>query len=642
MSNQKQDEGSGRIRAFLLAFTCFYTLYFTFIALGMKDRRTWVPIMGLLTILVFSSPLAPWDHRILVLLAMAAGGVLAATPYATFRSYLKGPFRILIVLLTLWLITLAIYFDITFFDPATGRLMFSLEYAAFSLLTMLWLLPLVLSLFRVFDVFQEERTPMQFAHAGEHASFGILLFAITVMIWIGYLVVYYPGVMTTDSVHQYYQATGVNTLNDAHPAVHTLFIRLALLIHPVPALPILGQICFMSFVVASLLSWFHTKGIPRWVLTLFAIVYALIPSNGMQVITLWKDIPFATTLLWLSYCMMRFADEPDTYGRRGFDLIQLFLALALTPLLRHNGMVTVAIAIPALVILAWRHRRIRVIVAVSLALIIILGKGPLFDRLEILPDSPGVKLWAPVNDMASLVARDIDVTPETEAFMTDIMPLEVWKEYYSPYNPEGYLNQSPREYTYRSRIDQLETSLIIKEWVRNFLRHPIAIAYARLTSLHELWVIPSRDDFSIDRYFTQCDLIGERTDHSPIRDRVTNLLWGTMLSTTLDMVFWRTGLMTAFLGICIAYWLIRSKWRPGFAAIPVLATILSLILSMLWQNFRYVYFIYVIVPFLILYTLSDGYDTMGKDQEATGASVSASSSDSLLEDPAPKKVSDHA
>ena len=271
-----------------------------------------------------------------------------------------------------------------------------------------------------------------------------------------------------------------------------------------------------------------------------------------------------------------------------------------------------------------------------------MGKGPLFDRLEILPDSPGVKLWAPVNDMASLVARDIDVTPETEAFMTDIMPLEVWKEYYSPYNPEGYLNQSPREYTYRSRIDQLETSLIIKEWVRNFLRHPIAIAYARLTSLHELWVIPSRDDFSIDRYFTQCDLIGERTDHSPIRDRVTNLLWGTMLSTTLDMVFWRTGLMTAFLGICIAYWLIRSKWRPGFAAIPVLATILSLILSMLWQNFRYVYFIYVIVPFLILYTLSDGYDTMGKDQEATGASVSASSSDSLLEDPAPKKVSDHA
>ena len=642
MSNQKLDDGSNRFKSFLLACVWYYTLFFTLIALAVKDRRTWVPIMGSLTILVFSSPLAPWDHRILVLLSMAAGGILANTPGLTFRSYLSGPFRILIIVLTLWLITLATFFDIIFFNPETGRLMFSLEYFTFSLLFMLWLLPLILSLFRVFDIFQEERTPRHFSHAGERASFGILLFAITMMIWVGYLVVYYPGVMTTDSVHQYYQATGVRTLNDAHPAIHTLFIRLALLIDPVPALPILGQICFMSFVVASLLSWFSTKGIPRWAVILFAAIFALIPSNGMQVITLWKDIPFTATLLWLSYWMMRFVDEPDTYGSTWFDLIQLFLALALTPLLRHNGIVTVALAIPALIILAWRHRRTRIILVIGFALIIIMGKGPLFDRLGILPDSPGVKLWAPINDLAGLVARDYDIPPETEEFMTDIMPLELWKEYYSPYNPEGYHLRAPLEVPFRDRIDELETSLVIKEWVRNFFRHPIAIAYARLTSLHELWVIPSMSSIPIDRYFTQCDLIGERSDDSPIRDWMNALLWSTRDSSTLDMVFWRTGLMTALLGVCVTYWIIRRRWRPAVSAIPVLATILSLILSMLWQNFRYVYFIYAIVPFLILYTLTDGCDTIAACPDSLEEVLTEGNSDPLSEDLTMRKEPDHA
>ena len=127
-----------------------------------------------------------------------------------------------------------------------------------------------------------------------------------VLVWGLSLLVFWPGMLSNDSLGQWGQALS-GQMGDWHPIFHTFLLSVLMKIWYSPALPAMLQILALSLVFARGLGLLQAYGAPRWVLWAVAVIFALFPINPLFSITLWKDIPYAIALLALFILFLRIA-----------------------------------------------------------------------------------------------------------------------------------------------------------------------------------------------------------------------------------------------------------------------------------------------------------------------------------------------
>ncbi len=252
--------------------------------------------------------------------------------------------------------------------------------------------------------------------------------AIPPIIWSIYLLAYWPAIMTFDSIDQWDQAMRF-TFNDWHPVVSTLVIWLTTRIWASPASVAIFQILFFSTVVAFTLQSFQALGVPKWLLIVECLLFALFLPNGMMAITIWKDIPYSICVLGLTTILFWMIVTQGKWISRRSHIILLGLFSLGTSLFRHNG-IPVSLATLGLLILFFRPYW-RPLVSAS---IIFLGsyfliKGPVYTWLHVEPDSSqtlGVTLLHPI--AAHLRAGDT-VTPDEFIYLNQILPFSAGWDY---------------------------------------------------------------------------------------------------------------------------------------------------------------------------------------------------------------------
>jgi hypothetical protein len=157
-----------------------------------------------------------------------------------------------------------------------------------------------------------------------------------VLVWSIYLVAFFPALMSQDSIDQWQQAMGITPLNDWHPPITAGIYWLAWRIFGSPAAVALAQIVVTAMLIAYGLKLLEQAGVPRWVCWGSSILAAIIPVNGLMLITLWKDIPYAIDILGLTILLLQMVLRPERAERMRFWLaigvLSAFLALV-----RHNG-----------------------------------------------------------------------------------------------------------------------------------------------------------------------------------------------------------------------------------------------------------------------------------------------------------------
>ena len=191
-----------------------------------------------------------------------------------------------------------------------------------------------------------------------------------------YLLAFWPGLMSVDSLNIWRAAWLPDIMINDHPVLNVIWYTFLLHLWNYTAVVPLSQIILLSFLIAAFFSFCHRQGVSLLLLLpCYALLLFSIPV-GCYTIALWKDIPFALLVVFWGlvpayfFVRKRAVQKQDgaesKYPLRltlssGFALLLLFLALLL---FRHNGIIYLAV-IPLLFIIGRLVRIPRILTIVS-------------------------------------------------------------------------------------------------------------------------------------------------------------------------------------------------------------------------------------------------------------------------------------
>lgn len=432
---------------------------------------------------------------------------------------------------------------------------------------------------------------------------------------------YYPGAMTPDGVDQCMQALGIFNIYDAHPAIHTLFLRLCLSIVNTPYTIVVVQIVIFVTLWVLLFGFLYEKGFSSMVIYIVAFMLSIMPNNYMMLSLISKNILYALIILWNMYLLIKLLDD----GIKFFSFIQIVkfsIALALLNTVRHNGFLgTYAIWI-FLIVWGLYTRKFKSILIVALSWLIVIGiRGPLYNYFDVqnIKNIPVVKepLLAPAG---MYILAEEEIPSEGVKIVYRIGSIEEWKENYNPYNGDilgwGKLRNNILECSQEDAFHLYFT--LLKD-------NPLLVIKDRLHAIDILWnVIEPKKSYNMYgaynvRYTTGIWLPSEDWENMPDflldekirrenKKRFNNLgKVGIEFSTKyqlLDALFWRNGVyfILGILLVLINY--IEKRGKSNIVMLPAFATLCSLALAASWQMYQYYWFFSLSIIYFGLYTLS--------------------------------------
>lgn len=257
--------------------------------------------------------------------------------------------------------------------------------------------------------------------------------------WLPYFLMYYPGILTPDSLDSVNQSLGVEELKNYHPVMFTLFVKLILKIgllfgdlnFAVGCFSIV-QMIIMSTIFGYSVYWLSKKGMPKYILVLTSIFYAVNPVVAMYSITMWKDIVFNgfVLLLFLFLIDIIISKGNVLINKKGlayFSFLSILLAFG-----RNNGILVVLTTVVILAIYLKAFLKKIVPVFISVLVFILVIQRPVYSALDIEKSPASEALGIPLQQIAYTAKAGGTFTKEQEDFLNKIIPLTKAKEVYIP------------------------------------------------------------------------------------------------------------------------------------------------------------------------------------------------------------------
>lgn len=200
------------------------------------------------------------------------------------------------------------------------------------------------------------------AFSGREFRYFLVRILIVLSLW---MICFYPGLMSPDSVSQWKQAHGDKTLHGATPVLHTLIWRVLFVVWDSPAVIVTTHVLAMSFVLAYAYSLLLRMGVPMRVVNTACLASMISVRNGLMTVLLWKGTLHAVVILGLGILLVHLLYVGH---KRVWLWIILGFVLALAPLIRHNGLSVYVGMLVLLPVFFW-HRRKGVFIAVCSAVV---------------------------------------------------------------------------------------------------------------------------------------------------------------------------------------------------------------------------------------------------------------------------------
>jgi hypothetical protein len=414
-----------------------------------------------------------------------------------------------------------------------------------------------------------------------------------VAVWSLYLLAFWPGLMSPDSLFQWEQMTRWEFVN-SHPVFHTLLNWLITRVWLSPAAVALVQIMALAVVFGLVLCELRAWGVPRWARVATTAAFSLAPPNALMAITLWKDVPFSIALLGVFLWLLR-ALRTQGAAVTGRGTVWLALLLALLLLLRHNGLPTVALLAPALFLAVPRGRRRWVGASMATAgVVALLVNGPLYRALGVQPAPAWFALQLQIHQAGAVLSRTTDVPPATMAVLMQVQPLEDWRRY-SCYTGDGVV------YKGSLNRDFFETNSgeFLRAWGELVLEFPVVMLRHQRCVSSLVWQVPQPADGFLATY--QAGGIPENPLGLRSASRVPKLkatlerLLEYAHKPHLIWLVWRPALYLYLALACIA--VLAWRWRSPrllLLAAPALANSLVWVALSTGQEFRFQFGVYLI------------------------------------------------
>lgn len=281
--------------------------------------------------------------------------------------------------------------------------------------------------------------------------------------WLPCFLTFYPGSGSSDSCASVMQALGEEALNNHHPVMFTLLVRVCLKIGAVfggteegIAVFSVVQMLLMAVVLSLSTVWMEKHGASKkwgWVATTF---WAINPIVAVYSITMWKDVLFSIWIMLFVMFLYDVAEGGADYLYQWKNLAKLACLCFLVAFGRNNGIyIVVLVMITALCMYRKYWKRFLPFFAAVFILIVAI-QGPVYAAFGIKKGGFAESVAIPMQQMAHTVAMDGNITEEQGNYINQLLPTETIKEVYNPYIADAikfnqqfnasYLEQSKDEF----------------------------------------------------------------------------------------------------------------------------------------------------------------------------------------------------
>ena len=288
--------------------------------------------------------------------------------------------------------------------------------------------------------------------------------------WVPFLVFYYPGNITPDSVACIIRAAGKTRLSDQQPVLFILMIRPFLKIAAHfgkdenfgSALFLLFQVAAMALLLGYLPAWMIRSGCQKGIVFPVMAYYLLIPVFPLYSVTLWKDVPFAGVMLLF---LLDLFDIIKSGGKMLASPRSLFWFLTLSfflCFLRHNGYCVVLVLFAVLAAVYRKFWKRFLPAFLSLLIAVPVMEGPVYRLCGIIKSPFAEAVGIPLQQIGYTVAHNGNLTNKDAEFLNRLLPLETMKKAYNPFSANGIKFQK----NFDNRVLEENKAVFLKTWAR--------------------------------------------------------------------------------------------------------------------------------------------------------------------------------
>lgn len=309
--------------------------------------------------------------------------------------------------------------------------------------------------------------------------------AIVFVLWVPYLLAYWPGLIFGDSLNSIREVIGMQKWDDHFPVAYTAFIGLCFWIANFFGLGNTGgcalytilQMLFMACCFSYVSQWIATRMRLRriWGIAI-ALFFGLVPFVAIYSVSMWKDPSFAAAIAVVTTMLFDYAqtDGAIASGRKAW-LFALIVLLAIIGLFRSNGLMIILFLALIFIVDAVRKARkhedvkgpvFMTLATASITVAVLVFGGPVTTALGIAKVGSNEGAGVLYNQMARVVVYHGVVSEHDEEYLDSMLPID---RYSTTYRPCCF---DELKYAMQDNGAQFEIAQLMPRWFSMFLSNP--------------------------------------------------------------------------------------------------------------------------------------------------------------------------
>ena len=434
--------------------------------------------------------------------------------------------------------------------------------------------------------------------------------AMILILYIPYIIFFFPGSMNLDSLYQINQFYGTAEWNTQHPIISTIVYGMFMKIGTLLKNPNLGlfipnilQLIICITIISNMINYFYEITQNKKIRAGLILFFGLVPVWPINFYTEVKDIPFSIAILGMMFLLMKSFLSKENLEKK--DYILWALSLLVTLFFRHNGMHTIILCIPFIWLMIKNNKEKKVLILISIIAVVFsyITNMILMSCLHISKGSKKEVLSVPLQQTASYVYfRNNELTKDEIETIDKIIEIDKVIENYDPET----IDYVKAYYKEPSTSELLE---YFKVWFKMFFKHPDTYILATLNmnfgyiypewkeykdgiALYEITYSDTLDKNDLDLHYL--DIFKNQ------RNTLEDLAYGTR-SLPLGIIYSCGTYFWLLIMITIILWYYGKK-REILPLIPLYTIILATLVSPINAYVRYFIPLMVCMPFIVCYS----------------------------------------
>lgn len=433
------------------------------------------------------------------------------------------------------------------------------------------------------------------------------------VLWIPYLIKYYPGIMTTDSIMQTGQAIAYG-LNSHHPMFHTLFIKLCLEIGSKikdynlgVAIYSILQMLIMSGIFSYTVYYMKKRDVSKTIRIITLLFFALYPVFPMYAVTMWKDVLFGTLMLLYTINIVELVHDTESYTSSWKRILGFIIITLLVMLLRNNGIYAIILSAPIVLIVFRKYYKQIIIMFLIPIILYYCFNSFAYNVLKANKGNIAEALSVPMQQMARVAKYHKDeLTEEQKNDIDEFIPVDKAAEVYDSKisDPVKNLFNSEKFKTDKIKFIKVWGSLFLdypKEYIESFLYGSFGYWYPDVSN----WIYATEigeNEFEIKqtKELNQIKLLDEciKIRNIPVVSMIFSVGFAFWIALTI-----------------IIYLIYIKKYKYIVCFATMIALWITTLASPVYCEYRYVFSIFTCLPIFISILQISNKKTIGDKNE---------------------------